>query len=252
LPALVAAIELLPELYFSILVALLGVIALGEVGTMTGAARASIWLIVAIAGALPMFTALFRQARIANPSAPVAIGIVMMILVAIVAARGAEKAPKGITLALIGSAYVGVMFPYFAFVRNSLDGCDRFILMLLLVVVSDSAAYFTGRRLGRIKLAPAVSPKKTVEGAVGGLVASVIAAIVLAWMLEPSWPSITVAGFGATISILAQAGDLAGSALKRSAGVKDSGWIFPGHGGMIDRACSLVFAAAFTYYFRIA
>ena len=178
----------------------------------------------------------------------VAVGIVMMILAALVATRGAEASPKGVSLALIGSAYVGVLFPYFAFLRNSLDGCDRIILMLLVVIVSDSSAYFVGRAIGRTKLAPAVSPNKTVEGAIGALAGATLGAIILARALEPGWTTATAAGYGAVISLLGQAGDLAGSALKRSAGVKDSGWIFPGHGGMIDRACSLVFATVFTYY----
>ncbi len=117
-----------------------------------------------------------------------------------------------------------------------------------LVVVSDSGAYFVGRHMGRTKLAPRVSPNKTVEGAVGGLIATVIGGWLLFKMIGGTWDMGRILLFSAMISILAQLGDLAGSALKRAAGVKDSGWIFPGHGGLLDRTCSLVFALFFTYY----
>jgi len=120
--------------------------------------------------------------------------------------------------------------------------------VILLAVVSDSGAYFVGRYMGKTKLAPRVSPNKTVEGAVGGFVATVVAGLLLFKMMGGRWDLGSVLLFSAIVSILAQLGDLAGSALKRAAGVKDSGWIFPGHGGLLDRTCSLVFAAFFAYY----
>ena len=120
--------------------------------------------------------------------------------------------------------------------------------MILLAVVSDSGAYFVGRHMGRTKLAPNVSPNKTVEGAVGGLIATVVGGWLLFKLIGGTWDMGRILLFAAMISILAQLGDLAGSAFKRAAGVKDSGWIFPGHGGLLDRTCSLVFALFFTYY----
>ncbi|MGH7779532.1 MAG: phosphatidate cytidylyltransferase, partial [Candidatus Binataceae bacterium] len=93
-----------------------------------------------------------------------------------------------------------------------------------------------------------VSPGKSVEGAIGGLVAAIVAGVILRGWLAPDWSVAATAAISAAIAILAQAGDLASSAFKRTAGVKDSGWIFPGHGGLIDRTCSLVFATVLTYY----
>jgi phosphatidate cytidylyltransferase len=145
--------------------------------------------------------------------------------------------------------WVGVLFPYFALLRNSPEGVSTTILMLLLVVASDSGAYFTGKSIGRTKLAPMVSPNKTVEGAAGGLAACVIAAVVLRPWLAPGIRVWSVVFLAVCVGALAQLGDLAGSAFKRIAGVKDSGWLFPGHGGLLDRTCSLVFAAVFTYYY---
>ena len=150
---------------------------------------------------------------------------------------------------MLGALWVGVLFPYFALLRNHAGGVPIIILMLLLVVASDSGAYFVGRSRGQVKLLPRVSPNKTVEGAIGGLSACVIAAVALRPLLAPQWSGAAAVTMAAVVGVLAQFGDLAGSAFKRVAGAKDSGWIFPGHGGLLDRTCSLVFAAAFTYYY---
>ncbi len=152
-------------------------------------------------------------------------------------------------LLFIGALWVGVLFPYFALLRNHPAGVPIIILMLLLVVASDSGAYFAGRALGRTKLLPRVSPNKTVEGSIGGLAACVIGGLILRPLLAPQWSIGAAVILAAVVGVLAQFGDAAGSAFKRVAGVKDSGWIFPGHGGLLDRTCSLVFAAAFTYYY---
>jgi phosphatidate cytidylyltransferase len=169
------------------------------------------------------------------------------LVVRIEVAGGGERF-RGPRLVFIGAAYVGFLFPYFSLVRNRLGGIDVLLLVILLAVVSDSGAYFVGRYTGRTKLAPNVSPNKTVEGAVGGLVATVVGGWLLFKMIGVTWDIGRILLFAAMISILAQLGDLAGSALKRAAGVKDSGWIFPGHGGLLDRTCSLVFALFFAYY----
>lgn len=95
---------------------------------------------------------------------------------------------------------------------------------------------------------PRVSPHKTVEGALGGLAAAIIAGLILRSSLAPWLSPVSVILFGLAVGVLAQVGDLANSAFKRVAGVKDSGWIFPGHGGLLDRACSLVFPAVLAYY----
>jgi phosphatidate cytidylyltransferase len=172
----------------------------------------------------------------------------LMILAGQVGMGGAEHSTSGALLVVLGAAWVGMFFPYFALLRNRDRGIPLIVLMLLVTMATDSGAYFIGRFAGRIKLMPRVSPQKTVEGALGGLAAALIAAVILRSSLVPwlSLVSVTLLGLG--VGILAQAGDLANSAFKRVAGVKDSGWIFPGHGGLLDRACSLVFPAVLTYY----
>jgi len=124
---------------------------------------------------------------------------------------------------------------------------------LVLTWLSDSGAFFGGRAFGRRKLMPSVSPGKTVVGAVSGLGCAVVAGALVAWLLR-SWLGLGLslaegAAGGGLISIVSQVGDLAESLFKREARVKDSGRLFPGHGGMLDRVDSLLFAipAAFWY-----
>jgi phosphatidate cytidylyltransferase len=118
---------------------------------------------------------------------------------------------------------------------------------MLTVMVSDTAQYYTGRALGRRPLAPAVSPKKTIEGAVGGFVFGTALFVgVGAWWL-PSMPLALRVALGLTLVALGIAGDLFESMLKRSAGVKDSSTLIPGHGGVLDRIDALLFAAPVYY-----
>ncbi|HXW84289.1 MAG TPA: phosphatidate cytidylyltransferase [Candidatus Binataceae bacterium] len=247
LPAVLLILVLAPGWFFSIFIGVLGIWGLYEIAGMTGLATPAALLILAGAGAVPLLAILARG----DPGwmMPGAIFAVMLALVAAVARFGAEAGPKGLALTLIAAAWVGVLFPYFALLRNLPDGLAMIILMLLLVIASDTGAYFGGTYLGRHRLAPLVSPNKTIEGALAGAVSSVIVGLILRdWLAyRLTWSAIAILSL--LEAILAQFGDLAGSAVKRSAGVKDSGWIFPGHGGLLDRTCSLVFACAFTYYF---
>jgi phosphatidate cytidylyltransferase len=123
------------------------------------------------------------------------------------------------------------------------DGPPALFLLMLTVIASDTAQYYTGRIVGRRLLAPAISPKKTVEGAAGGFVVGVLVFVVAgAWWL-PAVPTAFRALLGVAIVAVGIAGDLFESLLKRSAGVKDSAALIPGHGGALDRVDALLFAA---------
>jgi phosphatidate cytidylyltransferase len=266
LPILLAAIFFSSASFFSFFVAVLGSWALFEIAEMTGVTTRSgatyesrtpgttlvATGILILLGAFPMLWSLYSGTDLwLKPTGSV---LVMLFLMTVVAIRGADilpnefAVPKRFALVLFGAIYVGNLFPYFALLRNAPRGIPMLVLMLLLVIASDSGAYFVGRAIGRIKLMPRVSPNKTVEGAIGGLVASIVAGLILRPFLVADWTATSTAIFSAVIAVLAQLGDLTGSALKRTCGVKDSGWLFPGHGGLIDRTWSLVFAAVFTYY----
>ena len=117
------------------------------------------------------------------------------------------------------------------------------------VVVSDSAQYYTGRAFGRRKLAPVISPKKTVEGAIGGAVFGTIAGVAFAHYWVPAIPMAWAAVMAMLMAIAGMAGDLFESAMKRRVGLKDSGNLIPGHGGILDRIDSWLFAAPVFWVF---
>ena len=147
---------------------------------------------------------------------------------------------------VFGALYLGLPLGALMAVRWSW-GREVMLLPIAAVIVSDTAQYYTGRTLGRRQLAPALSPKKTIEGALGGIVIGTAAFTALtAWV----WPQTPVAlrlGIGMAIVALGICGDLFESLLKRAAGVKDSSALIPGHGGVLDRIDALLFVAPFYY-----
>ncbi|HEV2171288.1 MAG TPA: phosphatidate cytidylyltransferase [Candidatus Binatus sp.] len=249
LPAVGALVLFAPAWFFTAFNAAAGLWGLYEIAEMTGALHWVALPLFAVVGGIPLFALLYEgDLGFVACLVPVIVIITMLGLVFRVELAGGGERFRGPRLVFIGAAYVGCLFPFFALVRNSPGGTRILLLVILLVVVTDSGAYFVGRFTGRTKLAPSVSPNKTVEGAVGGLVATIVGGWALFRIIGGTWDMGSVVLFSALTSILAQLGDLAGSALKRAAGVKDSGWIFPGHGGLLDRTCSLVFPLVFAYY----
>ena len=155
---------------------------------------------------------------------------------------------RDVAAALFPIGYIGLPLGALAAVRVT-GGRGAILLMMVAIVVSDSAQYYTGRSLGRRPLAPSISPKKTVEGAIGGLVFGTAAFVIGARMVFPGRPLALAALVGASVAALGIVGDLFESLLKRSAGVKDSGTLIPGHGGVLDRIDSWLFAAPVYYVF---
>lgn len=149
---------------------------------------------------------------------------------------------------VIGLFYIGggciflTMIPY----KNDIFAKYLIIGIFILIWVNDSFAYLVGKSIGRRKLFTAVSPRKTIEGTLGGLAFSILAAYLLARM-EPILDTVQWMILAIVIVVSGSLGDLIESKLKREAGVKDSGAILPGHGGMLDRLDSLIYAAPFAY-----
>jgi phosphatidate cytidylyltransferase len=153
-------------------------------------------------------------------------------------------------LALAGGLYVGLSLSFFPRLRALDLGIYWVIIALLGTWTSDSGAYFVGRAFGRHPFFPKISPKKTLEGAVGGLVSGVaLVAPMARWLLGLGW------GWGILLGIVlvfgATFGDLSESVIKRQVGVKDSSGLIPGHGGMLDRLDSLLFVVPLVYYMSI-
>ena len=147
---------------------------------------------------------------------------------------------------LFPTLYLGLPLGAMAVIRET-RGREALFLLILTVSVSDTAQYYSGRAFGRRRLAPAISPKKTFEGAIGGVVVGAIAlAAIGAWWL-PAVPVAVRALLGVAVVVLGISGDLFESMLKRSAGVKDSSSLIPGHGGILDRIDALLFAAPVYY-----
>ena len=248
LPALLVVVLFAPAPWFAAFVGVLTAWGLYEVGAMTGARTAgAIGALVVVGGGSAMLVAWAPEHLGLIPAGVIGAMLTLVVRVGRGTANPAATSP-GIGLTVLGAFYVGALFPYFALLRNRSDGIALMIFVLFLVIASDTGAYFTGSFLGRTRLAPQVSPRKTVEGAIGGLGLCVVAGLLLHQPLVSRWGLGQTVLLSAAIGTLAQLGDLAGSALKRSAGVKDSGWIFPGHGGLLDRTCSMVFAVVLAYY----
>lgn len=162
------------------------------------------------------------------------------------------------TGAMAGALYLGLYGSFFVRLRGlEAHGLWMTLLAAVTIVVADSAALFVGTAWGQRKMVPTVSPGKTWEGYIGGVVAGAATGILLAWLgVQAVGPEGTVSpasGFvlGTLIGSVAPLGDLAVSVVKREAGVKDSGRLLPGHGGMLDRIDSVLWAGALAYYYVI-
>jgi phosphatidate cytidylyltransferase len=153
----------------------------------------------------------------------------------------------GVTL--LGVLYLGFFAPHVVLLRAEPDGWRWVLITIFAAMGSDTGGYFTGRAAGRHPLAPAISPSKTVEGALGGVAGAVLVAWLCRAVFFPRLGLEEAVLLGGVISLLAQVGDLCESALKRAFGAKDSGWIIPGHGGILDRLDSLLFPVVFAYYY---
>ncbi|MCX8071285.1 MAG: phosphatidate cytidylyltransferase [Candidatus Binatia bacterium] len=163
-----------------------------------------------------------------------------------------EPGLRDLGLAILGALYVGLLLPHFLWLhRLPGNGAYWVVFVLALGMVGDTAGYFVGKYLGRHQLAPLVSPKKTIEGAVGIVAASILTGIACHYLILRDVPLNHILFLSTTIGVIGQIGDLCESLFKRAFGVKDSGWIFPGHGGVLDRIDSLLFPAALVYYYQV-
>jgi phosphatidate cytidylyltransferase len=161
---------------------------------------------------------------------------------------GLEGTSTTILKGLLGLVYLGLA-PSFAYRLLGLShGLVWFSSLLIIIFAGDTSAYLVGLKLGQTKLMPSISPKKTVEGAVGGLIGSILAVLILSQWL-PSAPIWYLTVMGACVGVVAQFGDLFESLLKRLANRKDSGSLMPGHGGVLDRLDGVLFAAPIMFFF---
>jgi phosphatidate cytidylyltransferase len=195
------------------------------------------WLLVGLSAALPV------AARLQIDTTIVVTIALVSSLAWLLVRRWSDHALADWSLSLGLALYLGGFMLYYVPLRDFPSVWPGFWVMALLVLswVCDSSAFFVGRAIGRTPLAPHISPKKSVEGAVAGLIAPAVVGFAVGMLLHVN-PAL-MAGYGLVIALATIVGDLVESLIKRQTGVKDSGVLIPGHGGLLDRMDSLLLCA---------
>ncbi len=245
IPLIFVIIYLLPPVALPIAISVLSMIALHEVLWSTGFVKNSMisGLSILLSGLVPFWVYIGEGMR--SALAGIFIYFVLMFIVAISSHYTVTLEKMG------GSFFFAMLIPYFlsSFVRLHELALGKYLVLLPLIAAfaSDAFALFAGMAFGKHKLAPALSPKKTVEGAVGGLLGAVVFCLLYGVILQrgfqvqANYPLLVLYGFLG--SLVSQLGDLSFSYIKRQYGLKDFGNIFPGHGGVLDRFDSVIFCA---------
>lgn len=172
------------------------------------------------------------------------IGLIFLLLILFVFKKGLSL--KTIGHQLFTMLYVGLTFHSLLVIR--LTDLKLLIFLALILIATDSGAYFMGRAFGKRKLAPTISPNKTLEGSIGGTIIGVVAGVGFASFSGIDGSIISLTLLSLFLAIVGQFGDLIASKMKRESGIKDFGTIFPGHGGVLDRFDSHLFAALMLYF----
>lgn len=232
--------------FFAILVALVAALSAGELVWMfekrlspTG------WLGVVGAAAVPVGAWLWNMGGrpFQDWAGVVGAGTVVALLATAMLQRGElADAPRSAGLAALAWGYAGLLPAAVVALREN-AGWQWVVLLFVVTWANDTLAYFAGRFLGKRPLAPRISPKKTWEGFWGGAAGSVVGALVVKWLFLPRLPIPAAVLVGGGAALLGPLGDLSESMLKRAAGVKDSGRVVPGHGGLLDRIDAVLFVA---------
>jgi phosphatidate cytidylyltransferase len=246
LPIVVGAVWFLPSAATLALALIAAALAFVEYSTIAAALGASIPRVVsgtAVVAACAAVGGGYVPAEIVLMTALISIGAL-----AVGSGRPGPAILRDAGASLFPVLYIGLPLGALAAVRVS-AGREAVLLLMLCIIVSDSAQYYTGRALGRRPLAPSISPKKTVEGALGGLLFGTVFMAAGGRIVFPVAELPILILVGASIAALGIVGDLFESLLKRSAGVKDSSGLIPGHGGVLDRIDSWLFAAPMYYVF---
>lgn len=246
-PLVYAVIRYLPPLAFSGAVVLAGGLALFEFYRMCFGGRSHSLLIgIGLTG----FAALILVTHRPDILVPILLAtLIGIISVPLLSRISLEQSLRDSAVTLFGVLYLGLTLGTLSMTRLLPQGEWLIFFLLLVTWASDTGAYYVGTLFGRHRLAPTISPKKTVEGLVGGFFGAIIVAYAARWWFLPELSSLDCLILATLLTITGLWGDLTESAMKRSVGMKDSGGILPGHGGMLDRLDSLLFTAPVFYYY---
>lgn len=199
------------------------------------------WGIVATAGMFAVTT--LPGATLFFPPAIVALTCCGM-LISLATPLPVEQASARMAWAIAGPLYMGTLFGVISSLSLHKHGGSWVMLSLMCAFFSDTAGYFVGRRFGKHKLSPLVSPNKTLEGSFGGIAGGLLGGLLAHFWYLQELPLLNAIVLSLVATAAGQAGDLCESLIKRSVGVKDSGTILPGHGGILDRSDAMLFSAA--------
>jgi phosphatidate cytidylyltransferase len=230
---------------------ILGAIAAWECSTILRRRGSQPFTWLAIVGALGVGVAFALPSPFAV-TVSILTGAVILAPILAMRWRGTPEAMlDAATATIFPVVFVGLPFAYTVALRAvpGENGSDLLLLAMLCVTLSDTFAYYVGSAFGAHPLAPVISPKKTWEGAVGGVAGGVLAALIAHFWFFRRLPLAHALVLGVLLSVAGILGDLAESAVKRAAGVKDSSALLPGHGGVLDRVDSLLVAAPVLYYY---
>jgi phosphatidate cytidylyltransferase len=175
--------------------------------------------------------------------------LLAVMVVRLFSARPVDGAIEDVSATFMGVVYVALLFSFQVSIRMGDDGRQWLVFLYFIIWASDIGAYSTGIPFGRHRLYEKISPKKSIEGLIGALAASAGMALLCQWWFMPSIGTGTIVGIALALASAGTIGDLVESLFKRAAGVKDSGTLIPGHGGILDRMDSMLFAAPVLYYY---
>lgn len=234
-------------LFFACLLTLISVLGISEFYRMAlPERRFEHWLAAPIGSTLIFAPCIRNDAFVVAGIGLLFIGFSLLFLFRI---RTVEMAARDVALALLAFLYIPFLLMHLVQLRQTQYGVQWICVVMLIVMTNDSAAYYVGSTFGKHRLYPLVSPKKSVEGAIGGLLGSLCGTMLAKFTFFPQLSFVDAVVTALVVGVIGQSGDLFESLLKRSFGVKDSGTIIPGHGGVLDRLDSILFAAPVTYYY---
>jgi phosphatidate cytidylyltransferase len=254
LPPLALLVHFGSPLHFLLLVILMVGLALVEFYRMLAAKGFPCWgrLGVTCGGMLPFvfyISDIGNQGAVAAVQGAVASIIVLLFLVGLFTCQELVTSVQSMAFTLLGVFYIGWLLSYLVLLRLLIDGPHYVFYVFGVVWLGDAVALVCGTLFGRHKFAPTLSPRKTIEGAVGGLLGSLCGATLGGRWLLGHFTLTQCLVVGCLLAVLGQLGDLSESLLKRSAGVKDSGVLIPGHGGILDKVDGILFGAPALYYY---
>jgi phosphatidate cytidylyltransferase len=261
IPPLLAAVWFdQPLPWFTIFVAIWGVVAVFEFYTLVAASKVSpltyfglIWTLLFIISRDSDVLSILKPHFDLNLVTPLLLTSALLLSLIWLILRVQEKTFTGWAWTIAGILYVGWLLSYPVALRDLDDGRNWVFFALFTTFASDTAAFLAGSALGKNKLAPHISPAKTWEGAISGIIGAIIVSLVFILptplTLPLNWGQAILLGLLA--SIFGQLGDLVESLFKRNMVAKDSGRLIPGHGGFLDRMDSIVFAGIVVYYYAV-